>query len=253
MSYSKRTKKPMVAPEDYSKKTRNELIEICKERGLKGYSSKKKDELINLILNPSTDDTTSVKTERVEISREEAEKSADEWLPLMRTWLVNAIMDSQQHRDIGKVLAQAAEIYVNEKLSEKTGRSIKTVVGKSYDGITDDDKPVVRNQVKFRMDDWHFETTRRNSKKNADTNSTGHVAYRKDEFDMVSIFKPSSSFGITGSIIRCIPITALINPDKPDQLVTNISRTIRKVYDNEKKTEEVLKDLYHQTPPSPQD
>ncbi len=254
MSDSKRIRKPKVAPmEDYSKKTRNELVEICKERGLKGYSSKKKDELIKLILNPSINDTVSVKSEVGEISREEAEKSADEWLPLIRTWLVSAIMDSQQHRDIGKVLAQAAEIYVNEKLSEKTGRPIKTVVGKSYDGITDDDKPVVRNQVKFRMDDWHFETTRRNSKKNADTNSTGHVAYRKDEFDMVSIFKPSSSFGITGSIIRCIPVTALTNPDKPDQLVTRINTPIRKIYDNDKKTEEVLKDLYHQTPPSPQD
>ncbi len=266
MSESKRTKKPKVAPEpemiqeqteDYSKKTKTELVEICKERGLKGYSSKKKDDLIQLILNPSTNDTASVKSDVGEISREEAEKSADEWLgpgeSLMRTWLVSAIMDSKQHRDIGKVLAYVVEIYVNKWLAEKTGRSIKTVIGEPYDGITDDDKPKVRNQIKFRMGSWHFETTRRNSQKNAETNSTGHVAYRKDEFDMVIIFKPSSSFGISGSTIRCIPVTALVNPEKPDQLVTNISSAIRKVYDNEEKTEEVLKDLYLQTLPSPQD
>lgn len=266
MSASKRNTKPKVAPEsdiiqeqkeDYSKKTKTELIEICKERGLKGYSSKKKDELIQLILNPSTNDTISVKSDINEITREDAEKSADEWLgpgeSLMRTWLVNAIMDSKQHRDIGKVLAYVVEIYVNKWLSEKTGRPIKTIIGEPYDGITYDDKPPVRNQIKFRMGSWHFETTRRNSQKNAETNSTGHVAYKKDEFDMVIIFKPSSSFGISGSTIRCIPVTALINPDKPDQLVTNISSSIRKIYDNDKKTEEVLKDLYHQTPLLPQD
>jgi hypothetical protein len=70
---------------------------------------------------------------------------------------------------------------------------------------------------------------------------------------MVIIFKPSSSFGISGATIRCIPVTALINPDKPDQLVTNISSSIRKIYDNDEKTDEVIKLLYLQTPPLPQD
>jgi len=35
---------------DYSKKTSNELIAICKEKGIKGYSGKKKDEILNLLL-----------------------------------------------------------------------------------------------------------------------------------------------------------------------------------------------------------
>ena len=39
--------------DSYSKKTRDELITICKERQIKGYSSLKKDELIQL-LNPTT-------------------------------------------------------------------------------------------------------------------------------------------------------------------------------------------------------
>jgi len=34
---------------DYSKKTREELIAICKEKGIKGYSGKKRDEIIQLI------------------------------------------------------------------------------------------------------------------------------------------------------------------------------------------------------------
>jgi DNA (cytosine-5)-methyltransferase 1 len=38
---------------DYSKKTRDELKELCKERGLKGYSTKKKDELIALLVGGS--------------------------------------------------------------------------------------------------------------------------------------------------------------------------------------------------------
>ena len=185
------------------------------------------------------------------ISREEAEASATEWLgpspSLMREWLVSAIMDKEQHRDIGKALANVVEGHVNKWLSQKSGRSIKNVVGKSWDGITDDDGPVVRNQIKFRMDAWHFETTRRNSKKNSDTNSTGHVAYRNDEFDVLAIFKPGPAFGITGSTIRCIPVSVLINPTKPDQLITGIPIAIKRMYDDEAKTLEVIKQLY-QTP-----
>ena len=264
---------------DYSQHTVIQLKAICKERNINGISKKNKNELIemikqneneneNLSVSESKNDAKTdikiepavkvkVKTSKVKtISKEDAEKSANEWVgageSLMRTWLVNAIMDSMQHRDIGKVLANVAEIYVNKWLSEKSGRSIKSVVGKSYDGETDDDKIYVRNQIKFRMDEWHFETTRRNSKKNEETNSTGHVAYKKDEFDMVAIFKPSPTFGITGSTIRCIPVEALINPKKQDQLITRINKNIRDVYDCDEKTEEVIRLLY-QTPSSLQD
>jgi hypothetical protein len=186
------------------------------------------------------------------ISREDAERSADEWMPVLREWLVRAIMDPVQHRDIGKVLAQAAEIEGVKQLNELSGRTSRIVVGQSYDCVTEDEQPRVRAQIKFRMGDWHFETTRRNSQKNEDTNSTGHVAYRKDEFDMVAIFKPGPTFGITGSTLRCIPTAALINPAKPDQLVTSIKIATRREYDRPEKTVEVIKALY-QTPPSPPD
>ena len=38
---------------DYSKKTREELIAICKEKSIKGYSGKKKDEIVKLLLPDS--------------------------------------------------------------------------------------------------------------------------------------------------------------------------------------------------------
>jgi hypothetical protein len=185
-------------------------------------------------------------------TRAEAETSADEWMPYIREWLITAIMDPKQHRDIGKVLAQAAEIVSAKKLSEAAGRPLKLVVGESFDSRTDDDQPLIRAQHKFRMDAWHFETTRRNSKKNEDTNGTGHVAYRASEFDVCTIMVPGPHFGVSGSYIRCIPTTALLNPKKPDQLVTTINAKTRKTYDNEEKTIEVIKQLY-QTRPSPQD
>ena len=253
---------------NFSTMKKDELKSICKDRKIKGITGKTKDELIKMIQQRDTmpiseqknESKTNVKRKihvketqnmKYSISREDAEKSATEWIgsspSLMREWLVCAIMDQTQHREIGKVLAYVAEIHVNKWLSEQSGRPIKNVTGEPWDGITADDEKVVRNQIKFRMDTWHFETTRRNSAKNAETNGTGHVAYRKDEFDVVAIFKPSPTFGITGSTIRCIPVSALINPAKPDQLITNIPMAIRKVYDNEEKTHEVIKALY-QTP-----
>lgn len=184
--------------------------------------------------------------------RSEAENAAKEWMPYIYEWLVQAIMDPKQHRDIGKVLAQASEIVSMQKLSTLAERPLTLVVGESYDSRTTDERPLVRAQHKFRMNDWHFETTRRNSKKNAETNGTGHVAYRSNEFDVCVIMTPGPHFGITGSTIRCIPTQALVNPKKPDQLVTTIHAAIRKTYDNEDKTREVVKQLY-QTPPSPLD
>lgn len=237
-----------------------ELMALCKAKNLKGFSGRNKEQLIDMLDGISTSPLTSPLTTALTkpfkaITQAEAEAAVSEWIgpscacstdsnSLMRNYLVAAFMDPKQHRDIGKVLANVAEIHVNKWLSEQSGRTIHTVVGEPYDGETRDDKPKVRNQVKFRMDAWHFETTRRNSQKNAETNSTGHVAYRADEFDMVAIFKPGPHFGITGSSIRCIPASALVNPDKPGQLVTGINASTRKLYDSDEKTAEVIKLLY---------
>jgi hypothetical protein len=244
-------KSPSTNKTEYTSKMK---CTICKQEGHNKRSCKTMTTPVSAPKNEAKTDIKATAPVKVEpemnssITREDAEKSATEWLgespSLMRDWLVSAIMDRKQHRDIGKVLAYVSEIHVNKWLSEKSGRHVKNVTGESWDGITDDDKKKVRNQIKFRMDAWHFETTRRNSAKNAETNGTGHVAYRKDEFDMVAIFKPSPTFGITGSTIRCIPVSALINPAKPDQLITSIPMAIRKIYDNEENTLEVIKTLY---------
>lgn len=178
--------------------------------------------------------------------------AASEWFgsgpSRMRTWFERAVADPNQHRDIGKILAGAAEDYVQEWLEKATGRSIRTVVGESYDNVTVDEGPVVRAQVKFRAKDWHFETTRRNSKKNSETNGTGHVAYRVDEFDMVAIFVPGPGFGITGSHVYCIPARACVNPKKPDQMRTSL-RALQKEYANETATQKILAELYSRATP----
>lgn len=179
--------------------------------------------------------TTQSKQRLSKINIDAAEKSAREWVgdsdSPMKRWIVSAITDPKQHRDIGKVLAYVAEIHVANWIHEKLGRPIKNVHGMPYDAITDDDEIPIKYQIKFRMHTWHLETTRRNSEKNKDTNHTGHIAYKKGEFDVLVIFKPGPSFGLSDSTIRCIPAHVLINPKKPDQLITNIPSKIRKIYD----------------------
>jgi len=48
--------------EDYSTKTRDELIAICKEKGIKGYSGKKRDVILEWIHTPQIQDTGKFRT-----------------------------------------------------------------------------------------------------------------------------------------------------------------------------------------------
>ena len=242
---------------NYLKKTVFELKTTCKELQIRGVSKMKKNLLIKLLREYDLKQSLYKSQElehiiifnqkKVTVNKEDAEKSATEWIgsddSIFRTWLVNAIMDQNQHKDIGKVLAYVTEVHVNKWLTKKTGLGVMRVDGKSYDSKIDNGKTPIRFQIKFRMDKWHLETTRRNSIKNKETNSTGHIAYKKDEFDMLIIFKPGPTFGITGSIIRIIPAHVLVNPKKPDQLITTIYTHIRNVYDCDEKTEEIIKSL----------
>ena len=50
---------------DYSKKTREELIAICKEKSIKGYSGKKKEDIVKLLTDNSTYTRVPVKNEIV--------------------------------------------------------------------------------------------------------------------------------------------------------------------------------------------
>jgi adenine-specific DNA-methyltransferase len=56
------TMKPSISM-DYTKKTREELIAICKEKNLKGYSSKKKSDLIVLLHSSNPTDASLVEEE----------------------------------------------------------------------------------------------------------------------------------------------------------------------------------------------
>lgn len=188
------------------------------------------------------------------ITHEQAEIAATEWCGIedspVRRWLVSAILDPTQHRDIGKFLAPIAEIVVCDWLVEKTGTEMSCVSGRAYDIHS---STGIRTQVKFRMGVWHLETTRRNSAANQDTNATGHVAYRADEFDVLAVFVPGPNFGLTGSKKRLIPVDALRHPERPAQLVTRVNAAVRRRHDNDETTLEVLRDMFLQTPPSPRD
>jgi site-specific DNA-methyltransferase (adenine-specific) len=66
---------------DYSKKTREELIAICKEKNIKGYSGKKKEEIVTLLASSSAgnNDNPEAKNEIIEPS---AAASAVSIIPL---------------------------------------------------------------------------------------------------------------------------------------------------------------------------
>jgi site-specific DNA-methyltransferase (adenine-specific) len=53
---------------DYSKKTCKELVEICKEKKIKGYSGKKKEDILKLILNDSDTESESDTDSELELN-----------------------------------------------------------------------------------------------------------------------------------------------------------------------------------------
>jgi hypothetical protein len=174
----------------------------------------------------------------------DVEQSATEWFgaepSVMRNWFVQAVKDPKQTADIGKILSPGAEFYVNEWLTKKTGRPIRNVLGLPYDGVTADDGPIVRHQSKFRTKSWHMEVTRR--QKNA--SDSGRDKYALGEFDVMVIFVPGPCFSLSQSRIRCVPIEALIDPKKPTHLYGCVPQKIRRIYDTDEKTDEVIQTIW---------
>ena len=83
----------------------------------------------------------------------------------------------------------------------------------------------IRIQVKYRNTDFHFETTRRNSKKNANNNDTGHVSYSPTEFDgVLGILMNNEMTDALPSQEKFvfIPTCELIHKKKPNTLVSRI-------------------------------
>lgn len=62
---------------DYSKKTKPELINICKEAGIKGYSNKNKSDIIKMIESHLTKQNTSITTCNGLLPSEEEEEEAE--------------------------------------------------------------------------------------------------------------------------------------------------------------------------------
>lgn len=186
------------------------------------------------------------------ITPELAEFAATEWFgdsdSIMKRCFISAILDPIQHRGIGKILAPAAEEVVRDWLIDQTGLEMGIIQGKPYDIET---MHGTRIQVKTRYNEWALETTRRNSNKNQDTNASGHVVYREDEFDVLAVFIPGPGFGRTGSRIRLVPVDELVNPKKPDELVKKVPQPIRRKYDDDEMTRKVIRRLFPQIPSSP--
>lgn len=89
-----------------------------------------------------------------------------------------------------------------------------------------------RIQVKYRNSDFHFETTRRNSKKNENKNTTGHVVYSADEFDIligVCTFNNLSNKLPTSNNISIIDINILKDPNNPENLISKITNKTRDI------------------------
>jgi len=59
---------------DYSEKTRDELIVICKEKGIKGYSGKKKDEIVKLLMPESIPENEPIITQPANYSTSTSDK-----------------------------------------------------------------------------------------------------------------------------------------------------------------------------------
>jgi adenine-specific DNA-methyltransferase len=62
---------------DYSNKSRNELISICKEKSIKGYSGKKKSDIIKLLSSNTKNDMLSTQTKLSEINNSNLETKDD--------------------------------------------------------------------------------------------------------------------------------------------------------------------------------
>jgi hypothetical protein len=84
----------------------------------------------------------------------------------------------------------------------------------------------------------HFETTRRNSSKNTEQSHTGHVCYGPDEFDFVMLSLVNDARHERSQVItNCdlwtfclIPVSALIDPNRPHCCVSHIKPEILQKY-----------------------
>jgi hypothetical protein len=144
-------------------------------------------------------------------------------------------------KDYARVVGSIGDRYIKEFLEENTSIEFvnsydednkRNANESGYDLLTSNNNRIqvkVRHYYGKRPTDrqLHFETTRRNSKKNIGFQSTsGHIAYGSNEFDMVFIMLIP-----VGKEFRnrkfwhyaCIDNDELIDPNNSDFLMTKIS------------------------------
>ena len=177
--------------------------------------------------------------------------------PPVRQLIENSIIKSMSVIDWGKAMARANE-YIQKELLRFSGVEVyDPQLDQNCPNInTDNNSPgfdlIVKNkngklkriQSKLRqvtgVTDFsqrtHFETTRRNSKKNKDkaTSESGHVAYSADEFDyvMVTLINVKNGTERRNDVnlwsFSIIPISDLVDPNKGCCLTKIPSKVLEK-------------------------
>jgi DNA (cytosine-5)-methyltransferase 1 len=198
---------------DYLNKTRDELIAICKEKNIKGYSRKKKDEIIEL-LSSSTISTKSI--ESVESVENKECLTSNNTKKKEKPQLVNNIVEySTKTEEESKSMPDLINeiIYPNDNLNNNTSHYIDKnkvlKVGTLFSGIGAFEHALDRLKINHKIvfacdidayvkksyfanynideDSWYTDVTQLNAKK-----------YLDENIDIVVGGSPCQSFSFVG-------------------------------------------------------
>lgn len=178
------------------------------------------------------------------------EKSSSQYYALKSIELM--LEHSKQNlRDLGKVYAFGAELYVKDWLNDNVDllnmtREHEDKNESGYDLI--DTNKNFRVQCKIRSKEFHLEQTRRKSKKNENSSATGHVCYAVGECDVFVFIRPDAEdYGnINKWEIVVIPEYELHDSNNPNYLVPRIGKKITDKYRSLTKEEKInlIKECY---------
>ena len=125
-----------ISADEYAKKTRDELIIICKRKNIKGYSKKKKNDILKMILENRTQ---TLKDEPINISSSNKLRMADLFsgtgaftLAFQETGAVDTVFSN----DIVEHSKKIYDINFNHKLTLKDLNDIKNEDIQSHDILT---------------------------------------------------------------------------------------------------------------------
>lgn len=159
------------------------------------------------------------------------------------------LLEKNNLRDLGKILAEGNEYVQKDWINENTIIKVKKrndgdLNGSGYDLISEDN--LLKINSKIRSTTFHLENTRRKSKKNENSSSTGHVAYTVGESDVYFFSKPNTED--YGSLEKwefiAVPESELIDSENPKYLVTNVPKKVLNKFIG--KTKETLENLHSQ-------